>query len=824
MEFFRKTKGAISVFLIMIMLPTLTSAVLLVDGTRYHSAQTLVQEAGDLAAYSTIANYNMNLKDYYGLFAIDDANMKATFTKYFKDTLGYSATKAEEYSLKVQNLIKSSLLGSGKYSDASFFNIYNFQIGKADVTPLHPLSQPAVLQNQIVEYTKYRGIETVLERFDILNKKEQVQEETKAAQKVVEAVGELSGIEEVSVTKVSVGVGDLQDMVDAYNVKIDNLSVLKENFNKSAAEEIRAMAFNDPTLSTKKQKRADDYRALTEALDDIINSAEAISNQADFVYTDAKRAIGELEEFKSKYSDSVEACNTANEDMEILNGIISQTDSPYSVVTLKKKISKEKAEQLKKEIVGQNGTVSSAFKAIQKSYTDYQSELNSTEDTGSVRYHFYLKNGREWEGTETDYTLLGFLTGNTLKESATKAIKEYLGTADGSEYKYNFKNKYEDSAKTTGTLERELTVEEAVNIANSSKAEAQNSSADNKTISSEDASKLPSKAEKTQSEVDIPDVKADSASDTLKAANEASGSVMSSFMESTRNDILVYCYLLDNFKTRVTARGINSSTEHSGIADRNLANWRYTNPVGELDMRYRAKKNMTTFFSTHEVEYVFGGSKSEAANATVVYSWIYSTRFVNNFAAIYSAYSSGYNLRREIDILSELASAATFWRIPASVFKWIFMTAWAAAETALDMSMLTLDGYKIPLIKTKDSIFFESIFDMFLAFSFEGRLKLMRNQSGKGGLANNVNVCYEDYLIMLLAFVDRETRLLRIGDLIQMNMQKRGDSDFTMASAYTYLRADTSVSIKYMFGSLQQFKNSYIGSGLRLNNTIYQGY
>ena len=77
MDFFRKTKGVISVFLIIIMLPLLTSAVILVDGTRYHSAKMMAQEAGDLAAYSTIANYNIDLKDEYGLFAIDDDNISA---------------------------------------------------------------------------------------------------------------------------------------------------------------------------------------------------------------------------------------------------------------------------------------------------------------------------------------------------------------------------------------------------------------------------------------------------------------------------------------------------------------------------------------------------------------------------------------------------------------------------------------------------------------------------------------------------------------------------------------------------------------------------
>ena len=124
MDFFRRTKGVISVFLIIIMLPLLTSAVILVDGTRYHSAKTMVQEAGDLAAYSTIANYNQDLKEQFGLFAIDDKELTATFKKYFTETLGYSESEAESYSQKVQGLISSAVFKGGQYKNANFFNMF----------------------------------------------------------------------------------------------------------------------------------------------------------------------------------------------------------------------------------------------------------------------------------------------------------------------------------------------------------------------------------------------------------------------------------------------------------------------------------------------------------------------------------------------------------------------------------------------------------------------------------------------------------------------------------------------------------------------------
>ena len=74
-----------------------------------------------------------------------------------------------------------------------------------------------------------------------------------------------------------------------------------------------------------------------------------------------------------------------------------------------------------------------------------------------------------------------------------------------------------------------------------------------------------------------------------------------------------------------------------------------------------------------------------------------------------------------------------------------------------------------------------------------------------------------------MCFVNRDTRLLRIADLIQLNMNKRYGS-FSMNESYTYLKADTTVRIKYMFEPVKQFTNSYKGTGLKFKNTIYQGY
>ena len=59
----RNVKGAISVFLIIITIPTMLLSAVLIDGSRIISAKAMTQEATDLASRSVLTDYNQFLKD-----------------------------------------------------------------------------------------------------------------------------------------------------------------------------------------------------------------------------------------------------------------------------------------------------------------------------------------------------------------------------------------------------------------------------------------------------------------------------------------------------------------------------------------------------------------------------------------------------------------------------------------------------------------------------------------------------------------------------------------------------------------------------------------
>ena len=62
-RFVQKEKGAISIFMAVIMLSMFVLTSVFVDGSRIRSAETIVQSASDSAIRSVTAKYDKELKD-----------------------------------------------------------------------------------------------------------------------------------------------------------------------------------------------------------------------------------------------------------------------------------------------------------------------------------------------------------------------------------------------------------------------------------------------------------------------------------------------------------------------------------------------------------------------------------------------------------------------------------------------------------------------------------------------------------------------------------------------------------------------------------------
>lgn len=155
MRFMCKRRGAISVFLIIVLLPMMMISAIFVDESRIQLAKSMASSAGDLTMNSALTDYDSVLKDMYGLFA-SSQNIDEIYDKleeYYKQAImsaGISDDDANDYVGDIMSLIKSET-GS---DDLMKLNLTDFKVGQAKDGNL---ANPAQMKVQIVEFMKYRA-------------------------------------------------------------------------------------------------------------------------------------------------------------------------------------------------------------------------------------------------------------------------------------------------------------------------------------------------------------------------------------------------------------------------------------------------------------------------------------------------------------------------------------------------------------------------------------------------------------------------------------------------------------------------------------------
>ena len=129
MRFMCKRRGAISIFLIIVLLPMMMISAIFVDESRIQLSKSIVSSAGDITLNSALTDYDSVLKDMYGLFAssqdIDEIYDK--LEEYYKHaimTAGIDEEDADDYVGQIMSYVKSET-GS---DDLMKLNLTDFKI------------------------------------------------------------------------------------------------------------------------------------------------------------------------------------------------------------------------------------------------------------------------------------------------------------------------------------------------------------------------------------------------------------------------------------------------------------------------------------------------------------------------------------------------------------------------------------------------------------------------------------------------------------------------------------------------------------------------
>lgn len=139
MRFFKRTKGAISVFLSLILLSVMIMGVMTVDASRIYMSKVVISDAGEMAMNAGLAQYNETLHDKYGLLVMEQSPeaMSDDLEQFFSASLsGEGLPDAEDYDKMLDLLTKNF----------EAVNVAGSEIYRTEVE-----------KQQIIEYMKYRA-------------------------------------------------------------------------------------------------------------------------------------------------------------------------------------------------------------------------------------------------------------------------------------------------------------------------------------------------------------------------------------------------------------------------------------------------------------------------------------------------------------------------------------------------------------------------------------------------------------------------------------------------------------------------------------------
>lgn len=823
----RKTKGAVSIFLVMILIPTMLLSAVLIDGSRMASAKAMTQEAADLAALSVLASYDQDLKDEFGLFAMDDSSKaEAIYKESLNATLlAYGMSGTEEYSDRIWEILKSAVGAGNPYKGKEFLNLYDFSVDGGTVTPKYSLAEWQVLENQMVEYSKFRGIYVMADRFDILSSFDKAKKQSKDNQEASGVMEEKMGVDEKN-QNVELALKELRDSIGSLNSAVRKtaedrngyIRCLEAKMKKTRMDYTDSDEKEDSAVNTLVAKYEDSKSGFKSDLVTVSKCAADVLEKAELAKTEVNTAIGRLESFQSAHggSDNEAVADMAEEAGsnagQYRNTYLSQIEAILNDSVLI---------QLKNDRTLEN-TIAQLMVKIENAVIRYGEELEETEKNKSEEeagdeeseeeetpyFYYYLTGGDRTE--EIDQVLHGSSASRCYEPAINGEIRHFEGKS------WPEINPVLDVNSKNGSdkMNEQFAKSQSGNDGKKSEdgAEAKRGEIDPGWFQIRPSVAFQSEGGNS-SDLNFYNKNGDLSASKDIISQGKKDSLIQQAGEAARDDILCLSYMFGTFKTRLTGVEKLYEPSDSDKAGGYRPKWRYVHEGGESDMRFMPKKDRETVLRG-EIEYLIYGQAKDQANEDMVYTTIFTERLANNMVALY--------LNKEVRTAchaaasaSAAASAALLIPIPEPVFFWIFLTAWATAETAMDMNYLVHQGYRIPLLKTKDNL---------LLSDFPTGEGLITNY---GDPDKGIFVSYEDYLLILLLVKGKQKRLMRSADLIEMNMRKK-DGEFSMAKAYTGIQAETDLSTRYLFGSVAPFEQEYEKGGavgrMKFRSRIYMGY
>lgn len=281
-QFFSKTKGSVSIFLVLVMLPMCSCVTLAIYAARIKNAENEFGELMDLAGNAVLSDYDRTLMELYGLTAV-------------------------LYSDSSQNRYK-------KYVSGGLCDVYDFDVSRADVFALSDIENYEKLIKTSMKYdAPYSWISAISSKFSFFS---QLSEIGNVIDKCSDYFDELSGVKD--------------SVEDIYN------SIAQINLNESNEDIVKKLK----SVLKSAKKLTDDFEKIDEKSGDLKESVEKIeSGSLKSLFKNECNSSSEyisldlVKNFEKSLNDDIERISGLQEKADISD--LSFTESPlYEYVTV----------------------------------------------------------------------------------------------------------------------------------------------------------------------------------------------------------------------------------------------------------------------------------------------------------------------------------------------------------------------------------------------------------------------------------------------------------------------------------------------------------
>jgi len=783
---FNNEKGQIAIFLTIVFIGILFFCGILVDGARLVSARVQAVRALEDSCISTLALYNSQLKNEYGIFALSENNediLKRTIEKYLND------------NLSINDDIKG--FDSTKDGQEYIIDLYDFRIEELKVTPFFNLTNNLIVKKQILEHMKYRAPkelgENILKKFNILKDIGEMASLYEKKTGLEKELGDLDALLREIKKNISGTLGD--GIFEEEYIESFNLNGVRDKLIDTYVQLIEKQSRVLSYINEKKEllEQLYDLKEGAEIEGDIKQNNEQGSNTEQKSNRDDADLASKIQEAETEYFNAVNQ-------LENIRVHISNTfeqlfcehtekyiDANEKTIAIIKKLM-EAGKKLSKGINDLIGTVTSDSSG-EKNETDKSGNYN--EDNIGIEFKSILL-----EDLYNLKTLIpDYEKGNSMinvLENNIRALKSFMDIIEEVQHKVtdadallnnDFSQIIDEIRKATEEINTQYkTVEfNYQTIGRGENEEDPRNDVANKvknTLSELilkglniqekeiDFSELPSRKkvdepvfldgdEKDEIHLNSPDVLQQSYSGEFHEIDKD--------IDLTNIDGVFTKKVLDFIANACRAIGTGLSDIRDELYISQYVINVFNNKV-KKEMRTdkdgdnaNEDDGYKTCFQA-EVEYILHGDSLEQINVAKTAGKIALLRFGINTLQIYMD-----PVKRE-EAYSLATAIAGWWTGGAGIpiIANLIICTWGINDGVNDLKLL-MDGKAVPLLK-KSSIEFT----------------------------------YEDYLLFLLLLEDSEKKVDRIEDLIELNIRKN-KKDFKMGNAHSAIRVEAEISMKYLF-------------------------